>query len=85
MLLRENITTEEYKNSTQKDEYEYMYKKDDELKSDNITDKNKGVVEFGNDFMNCKFFYDRDSRHLYYSMFLKMLSLNSIIQRYIKC
>ena len=32
MLHRKYITIEEYKNSTQKDEYEYLYKKDDELK-----------------------------------------------------
>ena len=27
---------------------------DDELKGDNITVENEGVVEYGNDFINCK-------------------------------
>ena len=34
-------------------EYQYLYKKDDELKSDTITDENEGVIEYGIDFINC--------------------------------
>ena len=48
------IPVQEYENSTVKNEYQYLYKKDEELKGDNITDENEGVVEYGNDFINCK-------------------------------
>ena len=54
MLHQKYITIEKYKNSTQKDEYQCLYKKDDELKGDNITDEAEGIVEYGNDFINCK-------------------------------
>ena len=43
-----------------KNEYQYLYKKDDELKGDNITDENEGFIEYGNDFINCKLIHDRD-------------------------
>ena len=56
MLHRKHIPIEEYKNSTQKDEYEYFYKKDDELKGDN-----QGSFEYCNDFIICKIIRDRDS------------------------
>ena len=49
MLHQKYIPLQEYENSTVKNEYEYLYKKDRELKCDNIT-----VVEYGNDFLNCK-------------------------------
>ena len=42
------IPLQEYENSTVKNEYQYLYKKDEELKSGNIT------VEYGNDFLICK-------------------------------
>ena len=31
-----------------------MHKKDDEMKNDNITVETVGVLEHGNDFINCK-------------------------------
>ena len=37
-----------------KNEYQYLYKKDVELKGDNITVENEGIVGYGNDFINCK-------------------------------
>ena len=37
-----------------KDEYQHLYKKDEELKGDKNTVENKGLVEYGNDFTNCK-------------------------------
>ena len=55
MLHQNNIPLLEYKNSTVKNEYEYLNKKDEELKGDNITIENEGIVEYGNDFLNCKF------------------------------
>ena len=54
MIYRKYITIQEYKNSTQKDEYQYLYEKDDELKADHITVENEGIVKHGNDFLNCK-------------------------------
>ena len=54
MLHQKFIPLREYENSTVKCEYQYLYKKDEELKGDNITVENEGVVEYGNVFMNCK-------------------------------
>ena len=52
MLYQKYITIEEFDNSEIRDEYQYLYKKDNELKSDNVRDD--GIVEYGNDFLNCK-------------------------------
>ena len=54
MCYQKYIPIQEYKNSIEKDEYKYLYKKDDELKGDNITDENDGIVKYGNDFLYCK-------------------------------
>ena len=54
MLHQKYIPIQEYENSTVKNEYKYLYKKDDEIKSDNITVENEGIVEYGSDFLNCK-------------------------------
>ena len=35
-----------------KDEYEYLYKKDDKLKGNG----NQDIIEYGNDFKKCKIF-----------------------------
>ena len=56
MLHRKYIPIEEYEKSTQKDEFEYFYEKDDELKGDKFTDENEGNIEYGNNFINCKIF-----------------------------
>ena len=42
-----------------KNEYKYLYKKDDELKGDNITVENEGDVEYGNNFINCKIIHSK--------------------------
>ena len=42
-----------------KNEYKYLYKKDDELKGDNILDENDGDVEYGNYFINCKIIHSK--------------------------
>ena len=42
-----------------KNEYLYLYKKDEELKDDNITVKNEGIVEYDNDFINCKIIHSK--------------------------
>ena len=49
MLHQKYIPLQELENSTVKNEYQYLYKKDEELKGDN-----EGFVEYGNDFLNCK-------------------------------
>ena len=59
MLHQKYIPLQEYENSTVKNEYQFLYKKDRELKSDNISVENEGVVEFGNDFINCKIIHSK--------------------------
>ena len=61
MLYRKNIAFEENKNSTQKDEYVHLRKKDDEMKNDLFTFENDGIVEYVNDSKNCKLIHNRDS------------------------
>ena len=50
MLYQKLFTIQEHESSTEKDEYQYLFKKDDELKGD---EKN-GFVEYADDFINCK-------------------------------
>ena len=45
MLHQKYIPIREYESSTMKNEYQYLYKKDDELKGDKITIENEGIVE----------------------------------------
>ena len=59
MLYQKYIPINEYPNSTMEDEYQYLYKKDSEIKSDNITQENEGVVEYGIDFINCKIIHSK--------------------------
>ena len=59
MLHQKYIPLQEYGNSTMKNEYQYLDKKDEELKGDNITVENEGVVEYGNDFSNCKIIHSK--------------------------
>ena len=59
MLHQKYIPIQEYKNSTAKNEYQYLYKKDEELKGDSISVENEGVVEYGNDFINCKIIHSK--------------------------
>ena len=54
MLYQKYITIEEFDNSKMFDEYQYLYRKDEELKGDKITVESDGVVEYGNDFLNCE-------------------------------
>ena len=55
MLHRKYIFIEQDKNSTERNEYEYLHKKEDELKGDV---DNEGIVEYGNDFIKCKIILD---------------------------
>ena len=52
MLHLRYIPIQEYKNSTEKDEYEYLFKKGDE---------NKGIDEYGNGYLICKIRSDKNS------------------------
>ena len=54
MLEQKYIPTQKYENSTVKNEYEYLYKKDDEIKCDNNTVQDEGVIEYGDHFLNCE-------------------------------
>ena len=51
------ITIEEFENSKMFDEYQYLYKKDSELKGYNDKEDDENIVEYGNDFLNCKSIY----------------------------
>ena len=59
MLEQKHIPIQEYQNSTIKNEYQYLYKKDYALKRNNNTLENEGVVEYGNDFINCKIIHSK--------------------------
>ena len=59
MFYQKNIPLQEYENSTVKNEYQYLYKKDDELKGVNVTEENEGVVEHGKDFIICKIVHSK--------------------------
>ena len=59
MLHQKLIPLQEYENSTVKNEYQYLYKKDGVLKGDNITVENEGIVEYANDFLNCKIIHSK--------------------------
>ena len=59
MLDQKYVPIQEYQNSTMKNEYQYLYKKDEELKGDNITVENDCIVEYGNGFVNCKIVHSK--------------------------
>ena len=59
MLHQKYIPIQEYENSTMKNEYQCLYKKDEELQGDNITVENEGIVEYGNDFLDCKIIHSK--------------------------
>ena len=54
MLDRKYIPILEYENSTVKNEYDYLYNKDEELKNNN-----EDIVEYGNDFLHCKIIHSK--------------------------
>ena len=57
MLHQKDIPVQEYENSTEKNEYQSSYKKDNELQGDNI--ENEGIVDDGDDFISCKIFHSK--------------------------
>ena len=52
MSYQKNITIEEFENNEMKNQYQYLYKKGSELKGC----EDESMVEYGNDFLNCKVF-----------------------------
>ena len=63
MIHQKYITIEEFSNDEMEDEYQYLYKKDSDLKDDNV--ENDGIVEYGNDFLNCKIIDSQKLSRLY--------------------
>ena len=59
MLRQKYFPIQEYENSTMKNDYQYLYQKNQGLKGDNITVENAGIVEYGNDFINCKIIHSK--------------------------
>ena len=58
-----------------KNEYQYLYKKIDELKGDNITDE--GNVEYGSDFVNCKIVHSKQQKNQkHIVIFIRKISQN---------
>ena len=45
----------------EKNEFQYIFKKYIELKCDNFTDDNEGIILYGNVFINCEIIDDRES------------------------
>ena len=65
MLHRNYITIEEYKNSTPKKQYEYLYKKEDKLRADNIAVETGCIAKEGINFIYCEINRGRDSTYMY--------------------
>ena len=64
-FIKKNNPIQEYETSTTlTNEYEYLYKNDNEVKGDKITDEIKGIVEYGNDFINCRAFPSKQQSYL---------------------
>ena len=55
MLYQKYIPIQEYENSTAKNEYQYLYKKNDE----NNNDPERIDIVCGEDFLNCKFIHSK--------------------------
>ena len=63
-FIKKITPIQECETSTLTNEFEYLYKNDDEVKCDKITDEIKGIVEYGNDFLNCKAFHSKQQSFL---------------------
>ena len=56
MLHREYFPFQEFETSTEKNDYQYLSKEDDEVEGD----ENEGINKYGNGFKNCKIIHGRD-------------------------
>ena len=54
MLHQKYIPLQEYENSTVKNEYQYLYKEDEDLKADKLAEENELIALYGKDFINCE-------------------------------
>ena len=45
-----------------KNEYQFLYKKDEVLKGDNVKEENEGVVEYGKNFENCEAIHSKQKK-----------------------
>ena len=59
MLHQKHIPIQKNENSAIKNEYQYLYKKDELLKGDNITVENEGIVEYGKHFINSEIIHSK--------------------------
>ena len=51
MIHQKYITIQEYESSTEKDEHQYLFKQDGELKGNNF--ENESILEYDYIFINC--------------------------------
>ena len=70
MLHQKDILLLEYEDSSVKKDYEYLYKKDEELKGDNITVENEGFVKCAKDFTNCKIILSKQKYHQFTTLLI---------------
>ena len=84
MLDRKYLSIQEYENSTMKNGYQYLYKKDDELKGDNIAAKDEGIVEYGSDFSNCKILHSKQKNLQKIVVIFKLIAMiiNILIEQH---
>ena len=82
-FIKKSIPFQEHETSTLKNEYEYPNKNDDEVKGDKITDEIKGIVEYGNDFINCKAFHSKKQSYLQRIVNLTSVFSSSLLFIYI--
>ena len=59
-FIKKIFLLKKIKPQQKKNEYQFLYKKDEELKDYIITVGNEGNFEHGIDFRNCKTILDRD-------------------------
>ena len=59
MLHQKYIPLQENESSTVKNENQYLFKKDEKIEGDNVTVENEDLVEYGNDFLNCKIIHSK--------------------------
>ena len=60
MLDGKYIRIEEYKSSKEKNDYQYLYEKDDELTGDNVAVENESAIEYGKGFINRQIVHEKD-------------------------
>ena len=80
MLYQKYITIEECDKSGMRDEYEYLHKKDSELKGDIVEDD--GIVEYGSDFLNCKIIHSKKKytlTHIHSQFLIIVIIFNLIV------